>query len=149
LHAFSLIELAELMYLLHTSRVAIYLTSAPPILRRATRTAKCFDIVPAKPKDRLRCTAGLSKIALRIGYPEEQRSRSFASHLEHGKGTEHRARLQDGTFNGVEISESSTASAGIDDDNKEFHRAIIEETNPAVFISGNPCNQRNQRWDFG
>jgi len=31
-------------------------------------------------KDRLRCTAGLSRIVSMIGCPEDQRSRSFASH---------------------------------------------------------------------
>jgi hypothetical protein len=44
-----------------------------------------FDPVSAKPKDRLRCTVGLYKTAWMIGCPEEQRSRFFAPHLEHGK----------------------------------------------------------------
>jgi len=41
-----------------------------------------------------------------IGCPEEQRSRSFASHPEHGKEAEYRTRLQDGAFMRIEIGDS-------------------------------------------
>ena len=57
---------------LHTSRLAIHLTPAISILKRATRTAEYFDKVFAKLKDRLRCTVGLFKIARMIGCPEKQ-----------------------------------------------------------------------------
>ena len=82
------------------------------ILRRTTRTAKCFDTVSAKPNDRLRCTVGLSKTAWRIGSPEEQRSRSFASHPEHGKGTEPSCSAQDGAFMRIEIGNSGYSNPG-------------------------------------
>jgi uncharacterized protein with PIN domain len=44
-----------------------------------------------------------------IGYPEEQRSRSFASHLEHGKGAAHPAHLRMAHFMRIEIGDSDTA----------------------------------------
>jgi hypothetical protein len=42
-----------------------------------------------------------------IGCPEEQRSRSFASHKEHGKGAEHPRAAQDGAFMRIESGEAA------------------------------------------
>jgi hypothetical protein len=41
-----------------------------------------------------------------ISCPEEQRSRSFASHPQNDKGVEYRAPAQDGAFIGIEIGDS-------------------------------------------
>jgi hypothetical protein len=82
----------ELVYPLHTSRLAIHLTPATRYPEAGHANCKVFRHGFREAKDRLRCTVGLSKAACMIGYPEEQRSRSFASHPEHGKGGEHRAR---------------------------------------------------------
>jgi len=69
-------------------RLAIYPTPATRHPEASHANHKVFDTVSAKPKDRPRCTVGLSKTAWMSGRPEEQRSRSFASHLGHGKGAE-------------------------------------------------------------
>src|SRR5579859_3124808 len=94
---------------MHTSRLAVHLTPRRAILRRATRTAKCFDTVSAKPKDRLCCTVGLSKTAWRIGCSEEQRSRSFASHPEHRKRNRTSCLAQEGAFMRIEKVTLDTA----------------------------------------
>jgi hypothetical protein len=47
---------------LHTSRLAIHLTPATCHPEGEPRELeRCFDTVSATPKDRLRCTVGLSK----------------------------------------------------------------------------------------
>ena len=63
------------------------------------RTAKCFDnpIREAEGSAPLHCRV-IQEMICMMGCPEEQQSRSFASHLEHGKGTQNHARAQDDTL---------------------------------------------------
>ena len=53
----------ELLYPLHTWRLAIHLTPATRHPEASHANCKVFDTVSAKPKDRLRCTIRLSKTA--------------------------------------------------------------------------------------
>jgi hypothetical protein len=119
-----------LLSCLSTTRRGQRSTSPPrrrAILRRATRTAKWFDTVFAKPgpptgavfacwggkpKDRLCCTAGLAKAAWMLGCPEEQRGRSFASRPKHGAGVEHRVLGSGWPFMGIEVGDSGCSNLG-------------------------------------
>jgi transcriptional regulator with XRE-family HTH domain len=61
LSATSIWMFPKLLYPLHTSRLSIHVTPATRHPEASHANCKYFGTVSAKPEDRLRCTAGLSK----------------------------------------------------------------------------------------